>query len=252
MSGRMVPAIVSRVATRLRQRPATTRAELLVLLGVLVGALGVFAFVALSGEVLEGDTLAFDRYILLALRSSADLADPIGPSWLELVARDITSLGGYSVLGLATVAVLGYLLLARKRASALLVVLCVLGGWALSSGLKLLFQRPRPDIVPHAVATYTPSFPSQHAMLSAVVYLTLGALLMRVMPDRPTKLYVIAIAVLLTLMVGSSRVYLGVHWPTDVLAGWCLGAAWALTCWMVALWLQGRGTVEPPPTTPPV
>jgi undecaprenyl-diphosphatase len=114
----------------------------------------------------------------------------------------------------------------------------------LSTLLKLGFERPRPDLVPHAVVVYTASFPSGHAMLSAVTWLTLGALLMRVEPRRRVKAYVLALAVLTTLLVGASRIYLGVHWPTDVLAGWCIGAAWALMCWLAALWLQRRGRVE--------
>jgi undecaprenyl-diphosphatase len=134
--------------------------------------------------------------------------------------------------------------LARKRGAALLVLASVGGGALLSTLLKLSFERPRPDLVPHAVAVYTASFPSGHAMLSAVTYLTLGTLLARIQPRRRLRAYIVAVAVLLTLLVGTSRVYLGVHWPTDVLAGWCLGAAWAMLCWAVALWLQRRGRVE--------
>jgi undecaprenyl-diphosphatase len=81
-------------------------------------------------------------------------------------------------------------------------------------------------------------------MLSAVVYLTLGALLSRVEGPPRVKVYVLSVAVALTLTIGVSRVYLGVHWPTDVLAGWCAGAAWAVVCWRVALFLQRRGDVE--------
>ena len=114
----------------------------------------------------------------------------------------------------------------------------------LSSGLKGLFDRPRPDLVPHAVEVYTMSFPSGHATLSAVTYLTLGALLARVQPRRRVKAYLLGVAVLLAVLIGASRVYLGVHWPTDVLAGWCVGAAWAMLCWTVATWLQRRGEVE--------
>jgi undecaprenyl-diphosphatase len=114
----------------------------------------------------------------------------------------------------------------------------------LSSGLKELFDRPRPDLVPHAVQVYTASFPSGHAMLSAVAYLTLGALLARVQAQRRVKAYLLGVSVLLAVLIGVSRVYLGVHWPTDVLAGWCVGAAWAMFCWTVALWLQRRGKVE--------
>jgi undecaprenyl-diphosphatase len=81
-------------------------------------------------------------------------------------------------------------------------------------------------------------------MLSAVTYLTLGALLARVEANRRGKLYVVSVAILLTLLVGCSRLYLGVHYPTDVLAGWVVGSAWAILCWTVAAWLQRRGQVE--------
>lgn len=81
-------------------------------------------------------------------------------------------------------------------------------------------------------------------MLSAVVYLTLGGILSRVERPRPIKIYVLSVAVILTLLIGVSRVYLGVHWPTDVLAGWCAGATWAVLCWRVALALQRRGEIE--------
>jgi undecaprenyl-diphosphatase len=228
-----------------RQRPRTAR-EAAPLLGLLLAAAGLWGFASLASEVLEGDTRALDRAILLALRNPADHADPIGPRWFEEVARDVTALGGNAVLTALTLAVIGYLVLARKRGAALLVAVSVGGGTALSSLLKLGFARPRPDLVPHAMEVYTASFPSGHAMLSAVTYLTLGALLMRVQPRWRLRLYILVLAVLATLLVGASRVYLGVHWPTDVLAGWCAGAAWALLCWLAALRLQRAGRVEPP------
>ena len=212
---------------------------------VLAGAAGLLAFAMIASEVMEGDTLAFDRAILLALRNPADLGDPIGPRWLEEMARDVTALGSHVVLATITLTTVGFLVLSRRRASALFLGLAIGGGMLASSVLKIGFARPRPDLVPHAVEVYTASFPSGHAMLSATAYLTLGALLMRVAPLVRTKFYVLSVAVLVTLMVGVSRVYLGVHWPTDVLAGWCGGAAWALLCWMVLNWLQRRGAVEP-------
>jgi undecaprenyl-diphosphatase len=222
----------------------TIRQEAGWLIGLLAVAAALLTFAGLAGEVLEGDTRAFDRTILLALRDPADLSDPIGPRWLEEVARDVTSLGGTAILTAFTLAVVGFLALAGKRAAAVLVAVSVGGGTALSSLLKVGFARPRPDLVPHAVEVYTASFPSGHAMLSAVTYLTLGALLIRVQPRRRVKVYIFALAVSTTLLVGASRVYLGVHWPTDVLAGWCVGAAWALLCWLVALRLQRTGQVE--------
>jgi undecaprenyl-diphosphatase len=211
-----------------------------------LGALSLFAwaFAELAEEVGEGDTTAFDRALLLALRNAQDLSDPVGPSWLEESARDITGLGGYAVLAMVTVAAVVYLVMAQKRGAALLVIAAVVGGMFISAGLKLGFERPRPDLVPHAARVYTASFPSGHAMLSAVTYLTLGALLARMQKRRRIKAFLLGMAVFLTLLVGASRVYLGVHWPSDVLAGWCIGAAWAALCWFVALQLQRRGTVE--------
>jgi undecaprenyl-diphosphatase len=148
------------------------------------------------------------------------------------------------VLTFVTLAVAGFLILQRKAHAALFVALAVGGGMLLSTLLKMGFDRPRPDLVPHGAVVYSASFPSGHSMMAAVAYLTLGALLARVQPRRRLKLYLLGLAILLTVAVGVSRVYLGVHWPTDVLAGWALGAAWALLCWAGALWLQRRGQVE--------
>jgi len=191
------------------------RQELSLLVAVLFVAGGLLAFGELAEEVLEGDTRAFDRTVLLALRTPDDPADPIGPDWVEEAARDITSLGSFAILTLITLAAVGYLVMVRKRGAALLVVASI-GGALLSALLKHVFERTRPDLVPHAVQVYTASFPSGHAMLSAITYLTLGALLMRVQPSRRVKAYLLSVAVVVTVLVGASRVYLGVHWPTDV------------------------------------
>ncbi|WP_230532514.1 phosphatase PAP2 family protein [Microvirga roseola] len=216
-----------------------------------VAACGFFAwgFVELADEVVEGETHAFDNAILLALRDPQNLADPVGPGWLEESARDITGLGGFAVLGIVTLVAITYLLMARKRGAALLVTVSIVGGTILSTALKLGFERPRPDLVPHGAQVYTASFPSGHAMLSAITFLTLGALLVRVEKSRRIKAFILTLAIIMTLLVGSSRVYLGVHWPSDVLAGWSVGAAWAALCWFVALQLQRSGQVERPGET---
>jgi undecaprenyl-diphosphatase len=156
----------------------------------------------------------------------------------------VTGLGGYAILTIMTVAVVAGLLMARKSHAALLVLAAIAGGALLSTALKFGFERPRPDLVPHGTRIYTASFPSGHAMLSAISYLTLGALLARVQRQRRVKALVVGLSILITLLVGMSRVYLGVHWPSDVLAGWCVGAAWAALCWFMALQLQRRGQVE--------
>ena len=217
---------------------------LVVALFVIAGGLLGFGYIA--EEVVEGDTTAFDRHVLLLFRHASDLSTPIGPAWLQEMARDVTSLGSYAVLGLMFVLVLGYIVMLGKRGAAVFILTSVLGGQILSTVLKTLFERPRPDLVPHATQVFTASFPSAHAMLSAVTYLTLGALLTRVVPSHRVKVYVMSAAAFLTLLIGVSRVYLGVHWPTDVLAGWCVGSAWAVLCWAVALHLQRSGAVEKP------
>ncbi|HEX2859608.1 MAG TPA: phosphatase PAP2 family protein [Alphaproteobacteria bacterium] len=220
------------------------RSEVLLLLALFVPTALVLCFGSLADEMLEGDTMRFDKGILLALRSPTDTADPIGPRWVETMFTDITSLGSTTVLAFITLAAVVYLLLARKRGSAWLVLAAVSGGTLISTVLKNLFDRPRPDFVAHIVETTTASFPSGHAMLSAVTYLTLGVLLARVESSYRLRLFIMGLALLCTVAVGFSRVYLGVHYPTDVLAGWALGAAWAMLCWVVALWLQRRGSLK--------
>lgn len=217
---------------------------LAVLFGIAVLAL---AFGHIAEEVLEGDATKFDERILLFFRSANDLSDPIGPPWMEEMARDITALGSYAILSVVFCAVVAYLLLVHERATALWIVVAVSGGVALSDALKLTFQRPRPELVSHAARVFTTSFPSGHATLSAVTYLTLGALLASLHRSLRFKAYFLGLAILLTVAVGVSRIYLGVHYPTDVLAGWCIGAAWAALCWSIFRWLQAQGQLEPPP-----
>jgi undecaprenyl-diphosphatase len=232
---------------RLRQRLAElSRAEARLLTSVLAIAALLFAFGEIAEDVIEGEPLAFDRVIMLAFRDAADPSVPIGPPWLREAARDVTSLGGTVVLGFILFTVAGYLFLARKRAAAWLMLGTVLGGVTVNTLLKLAFARPRPDFVTPAVPVFTPSFPSGHAALSAITYLTLGALLARTQSSFRMRLYFMSVATVLTVLVGSSRVYLGVHYPSDVLAGWFIGAAWALGCWVLMIWLQRRGQVEPP------
>jgi undecaprenyl-diphosphatase len=220
------------------------RADLAVLVAVLAAAAGGWAFLEIADEATEGEHGHTDERILRSLREPADPADPVGPWWLEEAARDVTALGGYAVLTLLVAAVVGYLLIARHYPAAVLVLAATLGGLLLSHLLKGFYDRPRPDLVPHLTHVSTASFPSGHAMLSAVVYLTLGALLARLVEGWWAKLYFVGVAVVLALLVGASRVYLGVHYPTDVAAGWSAGLAWAVLCWLAARYLQRRGVVE--------
>ena len=231
------PNLLARVKTR-------DRNELALLVGGVVVLLLLFTASKLASEVLEGDTQQFDKQILTALRDPANPSRPIGPPWLLSGALDITALGSPTVLGLTVIAVAGFLLLQGTWRTAIFVTLASLGGWFLNNGLKQLFQRPRPDIVPHLREVMSLSFPSGHAMISAAVYLTLGALTMRIAERRLTKFYCMAVAVLATVLVGASRVYLGVHYPTDVIAGWLIGFSWALLCWIVERTLERRAGLK--------
>ncbi|MCB5204955.1 phosphatase PAP2 family protein [Neorhizobium sp. T786] len=225
-------AFPQRVGRKIMDRITAFEPVTLILVAVAAG--GLFIFLQLTGEVIEGDTHAFDEKLLLLLRTTDDPGMPVGPYWLSHAVNDITALGGVTVLTLMTVMVTVYLILSKRPAIAIFTFLSVVGGWLLSSLLKLGIARPRPEIVPHLVEVHDLSFPSGHAMLSAVTYLTLGALLSRAQPSRITRLYLIGVAVFLTFIIGLSRVYLGVHYPTDVLGGWCAGATWALICWLIA------------------
>jgi undecaprenyl-diphosphatase len=214
----------------------------LALVALLAGS--VWLFIGIADEVFEGQTHAIDTDILLALRAPGDPGDPLGPVWLENLVRDVSALGGTGILAFIAAAAALYLILRRKLRAALFVALSVSGGMALSFALKAGFDRPRPDLVPHGDIVSTASFPSGHSMMSALVYLTLGGLLARFQPNRRLKAYVLALAILMTAAIGASRVYLGVHWPTDVLAGWAAGAAGATAAWFAAHWLQRRRKIE--------
>jgi undecaprenyl-diphosphatase len=210
----------------------------------LILVLGAGAFLWVADEVMEGDTLQLDRRILLAMRVPGDPTQPRGPAWVEETFRDLTGLGGVGVLGLLTLGTFGYLWLKGLRREAWLLLAAILGGLLVSLALKAGFQRPRPDLVSHGSLVYTASFPSGHSMLSAIVYLTGGAMLALVHRRRALRLYILGCAGLATLLVGLSRVYLGVHWPTDVLGGWAGGAAWAALCWILAQGPLAPGDIE--------
>ena len=218
--------------------------EIKLLLGVLLVVAGTWTFIELADAVSKGDTQKFDVWAVRALREADNPALPIGPAWVQELARDLTALGGITVLLLVLLSVIGFLFLQRKYGAMWLVMIASATGFLISTVTKELFHRARPDVVPHLSYVKTASFPSGHSMLSAVVYLTLGSILTRLVKDRRTKAYLLVVPLLLTFLVGVSRVYLGVHYPTDVLAGWTAGIVWAVLCWLVARSLQKHGTVE--------
>lgn len=208
-----------------------------------LAALLVLVAGRLASEVLEGEAFAIDTRIMLALRTAGNLAQPVGPAWLLPTMRDITAIGGVTGLTLVTVLAAGGLIAARNLRTALFMVVAISVGATLASLLKTLFLRPRPTIVPHLVEVSYTSFPSGHAMNSAIVFLTLATLVARTQPARAVRIYIQAAAILLSLVVGASRVYLGVHWPSDVVAGWCVGGLWAVLCSVVfhGVMADGRG-----------
>lgn len=216
------------------------RFETKVLLAFLLAALALYNFFEIGGDMIEGDTVDFDRRVMLAMRNPADLSDPIGSLSVEEAVRDITALGGFTLVTLATVVGLTLFLFHRKWLHAGVLIGTVLLALASSEGMKLLYGRPRPDLVPHGVHVYSGSFPSGHSTLAAATFLTLAALISSLEPKRRTKAVVYGLALAILAAVGLSRVYLGVHYPSDVLAGWCLGATWALGAWMTLRILLNR------------
>jgi undecaprenyl-diphosphatase len=220
--------------------------EAVVLFAALIVVLALIAFIKITEGMVHGDTREFDEWLLRALRHPGQPTVPVGPLWLMEAARDLTILGGHTILVVMLVLTLGYLALDRKYVAMWFVAVAALGGGLLSTAMKSLIGRERPAVVAHLVTVTSPSFPSGHAMLAAVVFLTLGALLARFAARRRVRAYSLSAALLLAFLVGSSRVYLGVHYPTDVLSGWAAGLAWALGCWLVARYLQYRGKIEPP------
>jgi len=204
------------------------RTELRLLVGLAAASVLLWAFLYVLDEVQEGDSYTLDRAILLALRRSGDLAVPVGPRWLQETARDITALGGFTVLTLVVVVGMALLVLHRRRVQALVFGGAVMVGQVLAELTKHLVGRNRPDLVPHLDQVYSSSFPSGHSALSPIVYFTLAGILAAGEVNRGAKILLVAVAAALVLAVGVSRVYLGVHWPTDVLAGWAMGTVVAL------------------------
>ena len=213
----------------LRAWTATAAAiESRVLLTILAASACLWGFLTLAGEVREGETTGFDRTVLLAFRRVGDVATPVGPQWIQETARDITALGGFTVLTLVTVLATVLLLMHGRRLQALIFAGSVIGAQVLVGALKAVLARARPDLTTHLDLVSSHSFPSGHSTMTPVVYLTLAAILAAGAERRSVRLLLSGAAVVLVLAVGVSRVYLGVHWPTDVLAGWTLGTAIAV------------------------
>lgn len=235
-------SILTAGLSRIRQMSAR-HLVLLFSVAALFGCL--FTFVEITDLVQEGDLHDSEQQWMRSLRLPDDPAVPVGPHWLKNICIDLSALGGVAVLALMTVLVAGYLLLERRYHSLGFLLLAALGGTVLNQVLKKWIGRERPDIIPHLAEVANASFPSGHSMLSSIIYLTLGVMLARSVESWKLKVYFISAALLVTLLIGLTRVYLGVHYPTDVLGGWTAGTAYAVFCALLAHWLAQRGQVEP-------
>ena len=217
------------------------RAEFVLVASLAVIAGALLLFIEIADEMAEGEAHAFDMAVLQTLHpDAANPSDPVGPFWLDHAAADLTALGSVSVLATIALLVGGFLVLQRRRVEAAIIAVAFAGGLTLSQSLKGFFDRERPPEIYRASEILNASFPSGHALLSAVVFLTLGAMLAQAAKGRALRIYVMSVAIMLVLIVGLTRIYLGVHWTTDVLAGWSAGAAWATACWLAGRWLKQR------------
>ncbi|MEQ8482376.1 MAG: phosphatase PAP2 family protein [Hoeflea sp.] len=207
--------------------------------------LGVYAFIEIADELAEGELRKIDEGLFLLLRSPADRSVPIGPAWLQETAVEITAIGGYPLIVLTLGAVAGFFVVTRRYGAAVYAVLSVGTGALLSQTLKNYYGRPRPDLVDHLDTVHTMSFPSGHALVTTVTYLTLASIVIGFLDSRRARFYVLSFAVFVAVIVGVSRVYVGVHWPSDVAAGWALGAAWASLSWLIVHLISRRKTGAP-------
>lgn len=187
----------------------------------------LFASLVLLGAVAHDDWRALDETILLAAREVSGGPEH-APAWLSYLVRDLTALGGVTVLSLLVFAVMFYLLLRGHKRTATALFAISVSGWMLSHTLKFAVARSRPDLVPHGMTETTASFPSGHALVSMVVFVTLGSMLARVEADARVRRYLFLLPLMLSIVIGATRVLLGVHWPSDVLAGWIIGLVWVM------------------------
>lgn len=211
-------------------RPKWKRTEFF---GFIVMVVGIGVFLTLVTQLQSASIQSLDEAVIRSLRNISVPAEASHPGWFDELARDFTALGGYAVLTTITVLVTTFLHLERRPARAHFVAITVVFGYSFSMLLKAVIDRPRPDIVPWLSHVHLSSFPSGHSMMSAVVYLSLGLMLSDLTSRRLVKVFVVIAPLAISAMVGLSRVYMGVHYPTDVIAGWWIGISWSLACWLI-------------------
>lgn len=204
-----------------------------------IAALALLAL-AVSSLFADGGAHTLDRQIMLLLRDPQAMNDPLGPSWFEDVMRDMTGLGGIGVVAGASLLLAGYLWLQRRRGDVAILAFSLIGAQLISAVAKLLVSRPRPDLVSHEAEIYSASFPSGHTLMATVTWVTFAMLLAADFKDWRVRDYLLLTAWIVAVAVGCSRIYLGVHWPSDVLAGWAVGALWMVLLSRLVPRLRGR------------
>ncbi|MCW6510518.1 phosphatase PAP2 family protein [Lichenifustis flavocetrariae] len=192
-----------------------------------------------------------DVAIILSLRTPGYLADPLGPAWLAETGRDLTGLGSNGVMGLVVFTVAGGLLLLHRWQHLLALVLSSGSALLCNALLKIAVHRPRPHLVPGTPLVFTTSFPSSHAMLSAATFFTLAGIVAASSTSRSLARFCFVMAGIGTGLIGLSRIYLAVHWPTDVLGGWAGGLFCALVSWTLAGRFSDAGTAVGTDRSPP-
>jgi len=225
-------------ADALGQVPDAIRHPPWLLIGAGAVAAGILLLSLVGFLIDHGLQLDFDQRILLAMRHGTMHGAPIGPAWLKLAMIDITALGGATVLPIVVLIAAGFLAVRRLWLTMWLVLGGTITGSIAIGLVKTLVARARPELTDHLVQVTSESFPSGHAANSAIVYLTIAALIVQIVEGRGARTYILAITALLVTLIGISRVYLGVHWPSDVLAGWSFGTLWALAWWALGAWLR--------------
>ena len=202
--------------------------------GLAVSALVIWAFAGITEEVMEGESRAFDRAVLLWIESNV-------PAWLDGPMRAVTTLGYYRVV-LPLLAVISLAFYLRGwRLSAIMLAVSTAGGIFLTTVLKVLFRRARPEIIDSGYTAGFYSFPSGHATVAVGFYGAL-ALILAYHLRGPARRAVLLLGAAVVLLIGFSRLYLGVHYPTDVLVGYLAAPLWLVSVGGVyALWLSVRG-----------
>ncbi|WP_394704120.1 phosphatase PAP2 family protein [uncultured Cohaesibacter sp.] len=196
--------------------------------------IGLVGFAAIAYLVSTDATTVFDHSVMSYFIELGETVSPLGPPWVEEIFLELTALGGGTVLTLVALLVLVGLFITHQRGAALTLIATLFSGTIIPYGLKFLFDRPRPDLVAHLDRTFTASFPSAHATVSMIYWISIATIIARFIDHASLRRFIYYSAFSLVIVIGLSRIYLGVHWPSDVIAGWLLGLSWAAFCWLLA------------------